>query len=605
MNEAYQRKDSACRFHQERHPLVGMLSRIRPSSILNRTSSFKPTHRISAQTRPYSSASDRKPKSDGTIDSDPDHQITTTTTTTTDQNPDHKPIVISGRGRRASHHRSTQSASSRQYGFIPPKLALPFKPLSSNHLAHLRPTTLFLDLFFSLQRPLLEIELGPNERRSISFESKQSKLESEAEPELSASSVEDSQDDLDYPHLSSGSPSDPAFKPPHPSSARPAPDENEMDDQMWSTSDPYSAYLIAEPDGVHPAWSDALKRCLANSQAFVPPPEPKPKQDTNTKAPTPEQKTQAAETQMDRDRQRALKFLNPYGSTSNKTEQPTPEDQSASSTGESNTLPQDQLSLTMQAARFLHSGMMSNRWPSAVNWAAIDSRLTAATESYNNETNGDPARKLADFSGSFPAIRGQERAIHSGRRSRPGHASRHRMISAVQGDPRDGQTFSFNTEQLTQIIKYSQRIIKDKLNIEAIPKSILQNLERFGEFLIHKHFKNGRHPSSLASSAAAAKPTTSLPGSSITPIVIIDPSAATVGPHQSSIDPPGIVINFDSVFRKKKRKMKVHKSVPVPSSSSLSFRVNLTILTLSVFFFFFFLGTVYVDIRREEKLGER
>ncbi|KAA1088728.1 hypothetical protein PGTUg99_023942 [Puccinia graminis f. sp. tritici] len=539
-----------------------MLSRIRPSSILSRTS-FKPTHWITPQTRPYSSASDRKPKSDGTIDSDPDHQITTTT----DKKPDHnKPIVISGRGRRASH-RSTQS---RQYGFIPPKLALPFKPLSSNHLAHLRPTTLFLDLFFSLQRPLLEIELGPNERRSISFESKQSKLQSEADPELSASSVQDSQDDdLDYPHLSSGSPSDPAFKPPHPSSARPAPDENELDDQIWSTSDPYSAYLIAEPDGVHPAWSDALKRCLANSQAFVPPPEPKPKQETtNTKAPTPEEKTQQVaggqslrtsqsenETQTDRDRQRALKFLNPYGST---TEQPSPEDQSGSSTGESNTLPQDQLSLTMQAARFLHSGMMSNRWPSAVNWAAIDSRLTAATESYtSSETNnGEPGRKLADFSGSFPAIRGQERAIHSGRRSRPGHASRHRILSAVRGDPRDGQTFSFNTEQLTQIIKYSQRIIKDKLNIDAIPKSILQNLERFGEFLIHKHFKNGRHPSSSASASAAKPNPTTLPGSSITPIVIIDPSAPT---HQSSVDPPGIVINFDSVFRKKKRKMKVHK----------------------------------------------
>ncbi|KAA1095233.1 hypothetical protein PGT21_036766 [Puccinia graminis f. sp. tritici] len=354
-----------------------------------------------------------------------------------------------------------------------------------------------------------------------------------------------------------------------------------MEDQIWSTSDPYSAYLIAEPDGVHPAWSEALKRCLAHSQAFVPPPEPKPKQDTNNEAPTPQAKTHATgeeslrtsrsenETQMDRDRQRALKFLNPYGSTTNKTKQPTSEEQSASSTGEINTLPQDQLSLTMQAARFLHSGMMSNRWPSAVNWAAIDSRLTAATESYNNsETNGEPGRKLADFSGSFPAIRGQERAIHSGRRSRPGHSNRHRILSAVQGEPRNRQTFSFNTEQLTQIIKYSQRIIKDKLSIDAIPKSILQNLERFGEFLIHKHFKNGRHPSSSSSSssAAAAKPNpTTLPGSSITPIVIIDPSAAT---HPSSIDPPGIVINFDSVFRKKKRKMKVHKNIAAPDSSA-------------------------------------
>ncbi|WAR56047.1 hypothetical protein PtB15_6B791 [Puccinia triticina] len=546
-----------------------MWTHIRPSSVLNRTS-FKPTsinNRIAAQARSYSSASDRKPKSGGSVDSDPDHQISTSPTS--DKSADPKPIVISGRGRRAGH-RSAQSTPSKQYGLFP-KLALPFKPLSSNHLAHLRPTTLFLDLFFSLQRPLLEIELGPTERRSITFESKQSKQELETDLEPS-SSIEDSPDDLDYPLIASGSPSDPAFKPPHPSSARPAPDDSELDSQMWSTNDPYSAYLIAEPDGVHPAWSDALKRCLANSQAFVPPPEPKPKQpDTRDhlqtrplSAPKPDARSAERESlgtfqsekeaQMDRDRQRALRFLNPYGLAANSkteqnAEQPASEDlgASSSSTGDSNRLPQDQLSLTMQAARFLHSGMVSNRWPSAVNWAVIDSRLTAAAESYS-ETKSRPSRKLQDFTASFPPIRGQDRAINSGRRGRTSH-SRQR-ISSFQGVTPAGQTFSFNTEQLTQIIKYSQRIIKDKLAIETIPKSILQNLERFGEFLIHKHFKT-RDPHQKPSKSNAGI------GASM-PMVIIDPSA-TLQQSPSDHTGTGLVINLDSVFRKKKRKMKVHK----------------------------------------------
>jgi len=532
-----------------------MFTRIRPSSILNWTA-INPTtttSRITAQARCYSSQSDRKPKTGGTVDSDPDRQISTSAKS--DKTVDPKPIVISGRGRRASH-RSTQSSPSKQYGFTP-KLALPFKPLSSNHLAHLRPATLFLDLFFSLQRPLLEIELGQSERRSITHESKQSKLEDEADP----APLEDVQEDeLDYPHIASGSPSDPAFKPPHPSSARLSSDENEMDEHMWSTTDPYSAYLIAEPDGVHPAWSDALKRYLASAQAFMPPPEPTVKQEVEVQVKSDTSSAEQddlrtfqseKEAEMDRERQRALKFLNPYGSTSTKTEpndkQPTPEEAvNVSSPGESNTLPQDQLTLTMQAARFLHSGMMSNRWPTAANWAAIDTRLKAATESYS-ETKSPSATKVHDFTDTFPPIRGEDRAINSGRRSR---ANNPRQRMTIHGETTDGQAFSFNTEQLTEIIKYSQRIIKDKLGIEAIPKPILKNLERFGEFLIHKHLKANPKLSSSPSVVG---------GSSTMPIVIIDPSAVTQIAEQSSSNPDGLVINLDSVFRKKKRKMKVHK----------------------------------------------
>lgn len=539
-----------------------MFTRIRPSSILN-WAAIKPTttSRITAQVLCYSSQSDRKPKIGGAVASDPDRQISTPAKS--DKTVDPKPIGISGRGRRANH-RSTQSSPSKQYGFTP-KLALPFKPLSSNHLAHLRPATLFLDLFFSLQRPLLEIELGQSERRSITNESKskQSKLEQEADP----APLEDVQEDeLDYPHIVSGSPSDPAFKPPHPSSARLSSDEDEMDEHLWSTTDPYSAYLIAEPDGVHPAWSDTLKQYLASSQAFIPPPEPTVKQEVEVQV---KADTSSAEqgnlrtfqsekdAEMDRERQRALKFLNPYGLTSLKTEpndkQPAPEAVNVSGPGESNTLPQDQLTLTMQAARFLHSGMMSNRWPTAANWAAIDTRLKAATESYS-ETQSPSTTKVHDFTDSFPPIRGQDRAINSGRRRR---ANNPRQRMTIHGETTDGQAFSFNTEQLSEIIKYSQRIIKDKLGIEAIPKPILKNLERFGEFLIHKHLKTFTDPQRIKANPKLSSP--SIVGSSPMPIVIIDPSAAPQIAEQSSSNPDDLVINLDSVFRKKKRKMKVHK----------------------------------------------
>ncbi|KAI9609990.1 hypothetical protein H4Q26_006982 [Puccinia striiformis f. sp. tritici PST-130] len=567
-----------------------MLTRLRPSSVINRSSAINPNRIIrTTQARSYSSESDRKPKSGGTVDSaDPDHPISTSSTS---EDPT-KPIVISGRGRRASH-RSAQSNGSKQYGYIP-KLALPFTPLSSNHLAHLKPTTLSLDLFFSLQRPLLEIELGPDERRSITSESKQSKLDLETEQELSTSSSsapEEAQDDLDYSHITSGSPSDPAFKPPHTSSARPPPqDDNELAEQLWSTNDPYSAYLIAEPDGVHPAWSDALKRCLANSQAFVPPPEPSPKQETLSNRVESETAAKqdglvtlnGKEAQMERDRQGALKYLNPYGSITDKNE--STEEQDGSNPDESNTLPQDQLSLTMQAARFLHSGMMSNRWPNAANWAAIDSRLTAATESYSpNPSSSSDSTTVKEFTDSFPAIRSQEpKNNNSGRRNRNNQSKiqqqqQSKLTTTILGENGTGKTFTFNTEQLTQIIKYSQKIIKNKLAIESIPKPILKNLERFGEYLIHKHRKsfsnvkeekndvlNSKRKNKKMDSKLVGKESDSVIGSSTVPIVIIDPSAETLDrisdPSGATTDSKdGLVIDLDSVFRKKKRKMKVHK----------------------------------------------
>lgn len=549
--------------------LQPMLTRLRPSSVLNRTSI---TNRFTTQAHYYSSESDRKPKSGGTSDADPDPQISTSAKN--DSAVDSKPIVISGRGRRANH-RSAPSIHSKQhqYGFVP-KLALPFKPLSSNHLAHLRPATLFLDLFFSLQRPLLEIELGPTERRSITSESKQAQPD---DPDLlSSSALEDADDEeVDYPHIASGSPSDPAFKPPHPSSARLAPDDTEVDDQLWSTSDPYSAFLIAEPDGVPPAWSDALKRCLATSQAFVPPPVPKVKQDADPQfradtraAGQASRKTSQSqkEIQADRERQRALKYLNPYGSTTQKVdrhdEQPAPEAQHATTSPDHDPLPQDQLSLTMQAARFLHSGMMYNRWPSAANWAAIDSRLKAAAEKYSDSHRSGAHDHVHEFTDSFPAIRGQDRAGNSGRRGHRAGSSRQRMT--IHGETAAGHTFSFNTQQLADIIRYSRRIIKHKLGIDAIPTPILRNLERFGEFLIHKHLKTWAGPQPpdlppggpkkhLSSSPAVAA------GTSPVPIVIIDPSSVPTITERSSNHPDSLVINLDSVFRKKKRKMKVHK----------------------------------------------
>ncbi|POW00426.1 hypothetical protein PSTT_13145 [Puccinia striiformis] len=184
---------------------------------------------------------------------------------------------------------------------------------------------------------------------------------------------------------------------------------------------------------------------------------------------------------------------------------------------------------------------MSNRWPNAANWAAIDSRLTAATESYSpNPSSSSDRTAVKEFTDSFPAIRSQEpKNNNSGRRNRNNHSKiqqqqQSKLTTTILGENGTGKTFTFNTEQLTQIIKYSQKIIKNKLAIESIPKPILKNLERF------------------------------VIGSSTVPIVIIDPSAETLNrisdPSGTTTDPKdGLVIDLDSVFRKKKRKMKVHK----------------------------------------------
>lgn len=537
-----------------------MLTRIRPP-IPNRPTGSALQRLFSHQVCYYSFESGRKPKSGGTLKPN-SHQVSPAVKDDLDS----KPIVISGRGRRASH-RAALSNPSKQNAPIP-RLTLPFKPLSSNHLAHLKPTTLFVDLFFSLDRPLLEIELGLSERRSITSETKQSKLELEPDPELSFS--QDDQDDDYYPHISSGSPSDPAFKPPHPSSARLPSDENELEDEPWSTTDPYSAYLITEPEGVHPAWTKDLKRCLATSQAFIPPSPPKVEEfdlslnrlsSSTAKNDSGGHKCQETaltekEIKLDRERQRTLKFLAPYGLASSKSNitQDAPNQESAGSSGnEENNLPgisQDPLSLTMQAARFLHSGMMANRWPEAATWASVESQLRAAMQSFNKSDDStlSQVEKNAD---SFPPIRGQERSINSGRRNR---VNTLRHFINIQGESGPGQTYSFNADQLGEIIKYSQKIIQGKIGVESIPKSILRNLERFGQFLIQKHFKglNAQNPQ-VQTSFRLEQPG-STPIASI-PIVIVDESSVKIDDQVT--DDGGV--QLDSVFRKKKRKMKVHK----------------------------------------------
>jgi hypothetical protein len=94
-------------------------------------------------------------------------------------------------------------------------------------------------------------------------------------------------------------------------------------------------------------------------------------------------------------------------------------------------------------------------------------------------------------------------------------------------------------------------------------------------------------------------------GTSPVPIVIIDPSSVPTITERSSNHPDSLVINLDSVFRKKKRKMKVHKSVPAlffPLNLSLSLSFSLTALT-DLHMCPLWRG-VCVGIRREEKRAE-
>ncbi|CAH7685329.1 hypothetical protein BY996DRAFT_6408133 [Phakopsora pachyrhizi] len=490
--------------------------------ITNQPIPLKPTNRLAhlRNHRLYSFESGRNRKPDGKDESESDQVKSPESVDREPIKSSNASITTSGRGRRASHRPSSNPYRSR------PELALPFEPLSFDRLAHLNPKTLSVDMFFSLQRPLLEIELTSTERRSIRTEPKTvTYSDSDDCPEKWDTRTEEP-----VMHISTGSPSDPAFKPPLPTSGRMTTSENYIDDEILTLRDAYQAYMITEPEGINPAWSDALKRYLASVEQLVPPPVPEPGRGKNPQRPlAPNSNFQLTEEESKSElkRRRALAYLTPFGtcnSTNQRSNSSTVTSEEAQTNGDVQSdssddpltrISQDPLSLTVQAARFLYSGMMAVRWPTASKWAPVEAQLKEAEQRY---ATPNKKKAIEQGDGYLPSVRGQERPASTGRRPR---GLIHKMPLKI-GDK--GTTFvvSLSEDQMTQIVKYSEKILRNRIGLENVPKGVLESLERLGEFLLHKHNKRSEEAG--------------------LPII-----------KQTDI------VSLDSVFRKKKRKMKVHK----------------------------------------------
>ncbi|KAG0149510.1 hypothetical protein CROQUDRAFT_669199 [Cronartium quercuum f. sp. fusiforme G11] len=486
---------------------------------------------ITRRSYSFESGRNRKPDRSNKPQSSNDKPITETS------KPDPKP-TITGRGRR---HRATSSSSSAHTPARPakPELQLPFVPLPSDHLAHLRPKVLALDRFFSLQRPLLEIELPISDRRSISAESR-----------LEASDADEPQPEPDPPStapesITTGSPSDPAFKPPQMSTGGIFSEmaDDGFEDELWGAVDGYAPYLIAEPDGVDPDWPRALKHYLACAPAFVPPPVPTSQnpQQLTTVAAKDEAKPADEQDPIEQRRIENVQFLAPYGTFNTAAVEVTDGDSDSDANfslaepvhpmniTEETSLPeisQDSQSLTLQAARFLHAGLSSFRWPSAVEWDSVREKLGAAEASYT----GQEPHELGSV-GEVGPVRGNEPE------GRPATRFIKLTIEAA-GSP---QILTLDPQQLQRIIEYSETLVKNHLSRgtttttkAVLPKELVSSFERLGAFLVHKHRQRQGPMEDLKIS--------------VSQVNNIEEEGETEG-----------TVEMDSVQRKRKRKMKVHK----------------------------------------------
>lgn len=463
-----------------------------------------------------------------------------------EESSDKKP-VIRGHGRRhRSNTRSSITTTTSQT-----KLFLPFVPLPSDHLSHLRPKVLSLDQFFSLQRPLLEIELPSSERRSITLESRLDGS-SEDESELNAPN------NFSRDTITMGSPSDPSFKTPQSGNGSALQDygaDEGFEDELWGAVDGYAPYLITEPDGVDPDWPRELKHYLATASAFVPPPVPTPRlslsevdhssdpKETTSKLTEEEQKLEQL-------RLHNIRFLAPYGTSipeptdSNESNIPLEENlQSSSSSTESGTLPdisQDPHSLMLQAARFLHSGLTSLRWPSVLEWEPVRNQLKAAQLTFSSDQNA--AQEKEDVIEPIEAVRGQD---PSSKKS----STKWLKLTIEHGSKGPETIINLDAEQLNRIISYSEKLVKEHLKQSLksqadSQKEVRERFERLGEFLVRKHVQRNQDDQMMNQFKI-----------SITPM---DDSGVLLGLGEEDKE-VGEVVRMDSVQRKRKRKMKVHK----------------------------------------------
>lgn len=490
--------------------------------------------------RTYSFESGRNRKPDRTTKSQPSND-----TSSTDSAPEPKP-VITGRGRR--HRANSQSTSSHTTSQLQSELRLPFVPLPADHLAHLRPKVLSLDRFFSLQRPLLELDLPISERRSITAESR---LDPEDAEEYEAGPPSSTPE-----QITTGSPSDPSFKPPQ-TSAGPLSElsEDGFEDEIWGAVDGYAPYLIAEPDGVDPSWSRALKHYLACAPAFVPPPAPIFPEGGGIQKSECHDEPQSTEEQIKQTllRSEHIQFLAPYGlSTPSRQEAALNDDVAVSedvgtdSVLDAGSLPdisQDAQSLTLQAARFLHAGLTSICWPSVVDWDSVSHQLGAAQATYAGDRQDiSKASEVDAVRGSKPEKRNSTQWFKVIIEPSGSVASSAAGTSA---------SLTLDPEQLKQMIEYSHTLVQQHLSPSkkkvSLPTDLVASFERLGAYLLHKHQQRASPGSELKISLSQVPET----------------------------------VHTDSVQRKRKRKMKVHKYVFldylwIPASEFIDLICNLS-----------------------------
>jgi hypothetical protein len=212
------------------------------------------------------------------------------------------------------------------------------------------PKTVSLDAFFSQERPLLEVTLDEESRRSATEEL----------PLVAVPSDQQQQSPLANVTATAAA-------------TRPTSSSHPRQSFLWDPEeDADDVGLISEPQGADPEWAEGVASHLASCQAFVPPPQPTPVAE-NSEQPAPVPSFYDAPTRS------TVAFLNPFASSV------------TTVTSSSDHQPmlfagQDQHSASLNAGHYLHNGIMHYRWSSAVEWSQIAPRLSSSSSSSSTTT---------------------------------------------------------------------------------------------------------------------------------------------------------------------------------------------------------------------------
>jgi hypothetical protein len=192
------------------------------------------------------------------------------------------------------------------------------------------PKTVSLDAFFSQERPLLEVTLAEDFRRSATDE--HPLLSSSGQPSSVRSTTAPSRQSLLY---------------------------GEQEE------DAYDIGLVGEPNGADPEWPEGVASHLSSLQPFVPPPRPTPV------------KEEPVTNHYDSPTRSAVAFLSPF--------------EPLSTSESEDFMNDDQDIMGVDAGHYLHKGIMHHRWSSAVEWSKVASRFGLRQTSEENDSTSSSA----------------------------------------------------------------------------------------------------------------------------------------------------------------------------------------------------------------------